>query len=325
VVGDVARREHAPDVRRCRAGLHLEVAGLVVIELVEEEPRVRVVPDRDEEPVGRDLRLLARVHVLDADCADLAVVAEHLVDDGVRDPLDPRIRPSAVEHDRRGSKLVAAVDDRHFVGELREEDGLLHRGVAAAHDDDVLAAEEGRVADCAVRDAAPLEHPLGFEPELARACARGDDHRSREVLVVADLDAKRPLREVDGGHVVRDELCTEALGLAPEVLHHRGAKHAFRVAGVVLDVARDHQLPPEGDSLDHERVQVCARSVKGGRVPGRSTADDDQVTHVVHRHLFQRFGTHGVHQVIQRIGPLETSLIGWPHRYRIPSRISTAE
>ena len=75
----------------------------------------------------------------EADRADLAVLAEHLVDDGVRDELDPWVRAGAVEHDRRGAELVAPVDDRHLVGELREEDRLLHRRVAAADDDDVLA------------------------------------------------------------------------------------------------------------------------------------------------------------------------------------------
>ena len=100
-----------------------------------------------------------------------------------------------------------------FVGELREEDRLFHRRVAAADDDDVLAAEEGCVADGAVRDAAPLEHALGLEPDLARACAGGDDHRTGEVLVVPDLDPERPFREVDRGHVVGEELGAEALGL----------------------------------------------------------------------------------------------------------------
>jgi len=135
--------------------------------------------------------------------------------------------------------------------------------------------------------------PAASEPELARARARGDDHRTREVLLVSDLDPERPLREVDRGHVVGDELGAEALGLAPEVLHHRRAENAFRIAGVVLDVARDHQLAAEGDPFDHERVEIRARGIEGGRVSGRPTADDDQVTHVVHRHLLQRSGPVG--------------------------------
>ena len=60
-----------------------------------------------------------------------------------------------------------------------------------------LLAEERRVADRAVRDAAALQALLGLEPELARGRAGGDDHRLGAVLVVADPDAERALGEVD--------------------------------------------------------------------------------------------------------------------------------
>ena len=58
---------------------------------------------------------------------------------------------------------------------------------------------------------------LRLEPEPAGARAGGDDHGARAVLVVLDPDAERPLREVDAGHVVGDELGAEALGLAAEL------------------------------------------------------------------------------------------------------------
>ena len=76
--------------------------------------------------------------------------AEHLVDDRIRDPLNPRVPAGAVEHDRRSAEVVAPVDDRHLVSELREEDRLLHRRVASADHDHVLATEEGCVADSEV-------------------------------------------------------------------------------------------------------------------------------------------------------------------------------
>ena len=198
------------------------------------------------------------------------------------------VRPRAVEHDRRGAELVAAVDDRHLVGELREEDRLLHRGVAAPDDDDVLPTEERCVTDGAVGDAAALERALRLEAELAGARAGRDDHRPREVLVVAHPHAKRPLGEVDLRHVVGQVLGAESLGLAPEVLHHLRAEDAARIAGVVLDVAGDHELAAEGDALDHEGVQVGARSVERGRVSGRAAADDDQVSDVCFSHSPQK-------------------------------------
>jgi hypothetical protein len=48
----------------------------------------------------------------------------------------------ALLHDLRRPEGVAAVYDRHLLRELGEEGGLLHRGVAAAHDQDLLALVE---------------------------------------------------------------------------------------------------------------------------------------------------------------------------------------
>ena len=249
VVDDVTRGEDAGDVRPGRSWLDDEVPRRVVLELVEEEARVGIVADRDEEPLRGDLSRLARVQVADEHRPHLAFLAEHLVDDRVRDELDLRVGPRAVEHDRRGTELVAAVDDVHLLRELRQEDRLFHRRVSAADDHDVLLLEEGGVADGAVRDAASLERPLGLEPELARARAGCDDHRPRPVLVAVHLDGERTLGEVDRRHVFGQELCAEALGLRTEVLHHLRAEDAFGIARVVLDVARDHELAAEHHAL----------------------------------------------------------------------------
>ena len=100
--------------------------------------------------------------------------------------VDLRVVERALLHDLRGAQLVAAVHDRHLVGELGEEGRLLHRRVAAADHDDVLVAEEEAVAGRAGRDAAALAAcSLGLEAELARRRAGRDDDRVRLVLLVA--------------------------------------------------------------------------------------------------------------------------------------------
>ncbi len=113
------------------------------------------------------------------------------------------------------------MDDDHLAREAAEEGRLLHRRVAAADDDHDLVAEECPVAGRAVRDAAALQRLLGREPELPRACSGRDDHGVRTVHDVTDVDPERPLREVDTRDVVGDEVRPEALGLTPEVGHHR--------------------------------------------------------------------------------------------------------
>ena len=103
-------------------------------------------------------------------------VAEHLVDRRVRDPLDLLVRTGAVEHDLRRAEVVAAVHDRHLGRELRQEESLLHRGVAAADHDHLAVAVERRVADGAVGHALALEALLRRQAELASRRAGRDDH-----------------------------------------------------------------------------------------------------------------------------------------------------
>ena len=80
VILHVADREHAGDVRLGRARLRDQVAVLVVVELVDEELRVRLVADRDEEALRLDLARLAGLDVAQPHAGD-GRVAEHLVDD----------------------------------------------------------------------------------------------------------------------------------------------------------------------------------------------------------------------------------------------------
>ena len=150
-----------------RSRLRDDVAGVVELQLADEELRVRIVADRDEEAVGRELGRLVGVDVANRHARD-RVLAEHFLDDGVRDELDLLVRARTVLHDLRGPELLAPVDERDLVGELRQEDRLLHGGVAAADDDDLLLAEERGVADGAVGDAAGLEPLLGRKTELPR-------------------------------------------------------------------------------------------------------------------------------------------------------------
>src|SRR5690349_16423304 len=64
VILDVSRGEDAGDVRLGRLALGDQVTRvLLVVELLEEQPCVRVVADRDEEAVGLDLAQIARDRV----------------------------------------------------------------------------------------------------------------------------------------------------------------------------------------------------------------------------------------------------------------------
>ena len=155
VILHVAGGEHPGHVRLGRPGLRHEVARLVVVELVDEQLRVRVVADRDEDAVDLRLPRVAGRRVAQPHGLDLAV-AEDLFDHRVGDEFDLVVRACAVEHDLRRTELVAPVYDRHLRREAGQEVRLFHRGVAPADDDQLLLLEEGAVAGRAGGHAAAL-------------------------------------------------------------------------------------------------------------------------------------------------------------------------
>ena len=77
-------------------------------------------------------------------------------------------RSSMIGEARKSSRRWTIVTS---VGELRQEDRLLHRGVAATGDDHVLVPEERRVADGAIGDAAALQRALSESSPSWRALA----------------------------------------------------------------------------------------------------------------------------------------------------------
>ena len=60
--------------------------------------------------------------------------------------------------------------------------------------------------------------------------------------------------ELDLGRLVGDEARAESLGLVAELLHHRRAVDAVRVAREVLDVGRLLEQAAPGEALDHDRA-----------------------------------------------------------------------
>ena len=202
--------------------------------------------------------------------------------------VDVVLLAGPVEHDLRGPVLVAPVDAGELVGVLGDEDRVLHRRVAAADHGDVLALEEGAVADAAGGDAAAGELGLARDPEPARLGAHREDDRLGDVLVVADEDALVPaVGELDAVGVVGDEAGAEALGLGAELVHHLRPHDPLGIAGVVLDVGRVLKLPAPLEALDHERLEVGARGVERGRVAGGPAAEDDQVLDSLLAHISQ--------------------------------------
>src|SRR5664279_3995952 len=150
VVDHVAGGEHALDVGPgSYAGA--DVALVVQIELAAYQFAAWFVPDRDEQPADGEVALSSGDGVSQPDSAERgSSVDAH--DFTVPRPPNLGVRLGPADHDPARSQGVATVDDGHRLCEAGEEGCLLHRGVAAADDRDVMVAEEEAVTGGTPRD-----------------------------------------------------------------------------------------------------------------------------------------------------------------------------
>src|SRR5918998_6056112 len=125
LVRDVARCEDAGDARHGVFALD-NVAALVHLDLILEDPGRRRVADGREEAVHLELALLAGLEVLYSYPLD-GLLAENVLDYRVGYEGDLGILLRSLEHDLGGPELVAPVNYEDLAGELGEEERLLHR------------------------------------------------------------------------------------------------------------------------------------------------------------------------------------------------------
>ena len=202
----------------------------LVIELIEEQRRVRVVPDGDEHAVGGELGFVTRDGVAQPDAGHL-VVAEHLTDDLVEDELDLLVRARPVDHDRRRAELLPPVDDDDPAREAGDEQRLLHRRVATADDDH----------DLSLKNAASQV----AQYETLRPCSsRSDSSPSWRALAPVAMITDSAWYSSSPTHTRKGRwekstrvtssvtnVVPNRLGLAAEVLHHRRPHDAVGAPG----------------------------------------------------------------------------------------------
>src|SRR5581483_8594990 len=255
---------------------------------------VRLEPDKDEETRDIEHVTIAGDEVVRPEAGhEPAFRADHFLGHRIEHDLDLRIREHVLLNHLRRAKLIAAVDQIHFVREAREIIGLLARRVATADDRDDLLAEEIRVADGAVADAAAGEFQLARDPELDRRAARRDDHDRRHVDIAVvglrgehlgiDLLHRRHVRKV---HEVRAELLRVFLELLRELvaLDHRETDDIIEVLGA-------QQLPAGQARLEHDGPQHRAPRVERGGHAGRARAYDYNVVVANDRHALNLTGS----------------------------------
>ena len=196
---------------------------------------------------------------------------------GVGEERDLLVGAGAVQHDPRRAELLAAVDEGDTAGEAGQEGGFLHRRVAAADHRDVLVAEEEPVTGGTGAHTHSDQRFLTGHAEAPCGRTHRENHGARLIRLVADGDGlHRPVQR-DRVDVVHPQIRAEAQRLLAHLVHQFGSGDALAEAGVVLHLGGGHQRAAELGAFEHQRCELSAGRIDGGRVAGRARADDDDV------------------------------------------------
>jgi len=182
----------------------------------------------------------------------------------------------------------------HAPRRLRQEDGSLPGGVAAAHDDDFL-----RLAQLPFEKRGAVIHTRVLElievgdVRLAIPGASGHNHGlGRNLRAVLEVHDVRPAgaRQARGA-VGDDDLGAELLGLVVRALGQSLTRHAFRKAEVILDLRTGAGLATRNIGFEHEHVETFGRGVHRRRQPAWTGTDDHQIAHqrVIERFIETKF------------------------------------
>ena len=142
-----------------------QIAGRRHLELAFEELRCGRMPNCDEDAIGGPFRAFSGFQIPELDASDRfrRRRADDIFDNGVPDHVDLRILQQSLLQDFLGTQRIAAVDQRHAIGEVRQKQRLFDSRVAAADDDDLFTLVEKAVARCAGRNAVAFEKVFRME------------------------------------------------------------------------------------------------------------------------------------------------------------------
>jgi hypothetical protein len=181
----------------------------------------------------------------------------------------------------RRLELLCPHDDAHAAGEQGEVGRRLPGRVAAAHDDDILAAAAlGIPGHDRVVHAGAAEALDAVGLELTPLGSGRHHHRAGEhVLPVVEVDAHEALRAIGQLHRAMEarEHRVEAARLERRVARQLRAGDAGREAEVVLDARARAGLSAGSPGLCHERAQALGAAVDRSRETRGAGAEHDEI------------------------------------------------
>ncbi len=281
VIRAVARHENARHVGH-RAVFADDVATGVHLDLLLENFGARRMADGDKHARARQEIFRAGLELLQFHTGHPAPLhAKNFHHGGIPNRFDFRIRQRALGHDFRCAQRVAAVNQKNLRAEARQIKRLFARGIAAAHHNKRLVAEQRQrpVAGGAVSHAFRFQQVLARHAEMPVARARGDDDRLRGDCLAVHDQREWPFGEVHILHRAETRLRPEALRLFLHPRHQFVAVHAFRETWEIFHDARRGEQPAGLLAGEHERLEVGARRVKRRRPARAARTDDDNLFH----------------------------------------------
>ena len=184
------------------------------------------------------------------------------------------------------------MDQVDLIADARKVQSVANSGVAAANDDDVLAAEEVAVTRGAIRDALALQLMLAGKTKFAMVGTGCHDDALRCIRAVRRDDLFAITGEIDTRHFLGDDLHAEIQSLLLHIEGKLPALGAVRESRVVLDFGRLRKLTARRDALEHGNGKAAACGIQTGRQARRARADNDDVEFIgrciAHRKLLHK-------------------------------------
>ena len=232
--------------------------------------------------IGFDGGELASLGVFHDHAGEDAVVAADFVHDAVPHEVELFVLERLLLNGLGGTQLVAAVNDRHLAGELREIHGLFDRGVAAADNVDLEVLKERTVARRAEGNTLADELALILAADGTRKRTGGDDDGLGLILALGADELLHVARELDTLDHVAHALHAEMLTLRGHTGDEAGAGIALDLSGIVFDFIGDGDLTAILTLLNDQGAESAAAGIETGGQTRRACAQNDNVINFAH-------------------------------------------
>ena len=168
---------------------------------------------------------------------------------------------------------IPPVDQRHMAADVRQIQGVLKGGVAAAGHGRVLSGVKGPVAHRAVGD--PRQTILTGKAQRPAAHPDGQDHGARGVgSIVRDHPLRRAVPDLQ--HLLQLDPGPQGLRLAVQAVRQLCTGDSGQ-ARKILHLGGRGDLPAEALLFQQQHGLSGPAGIDGGGEPGRTAAHDDNV------------------------------------------------